>query len=473
MLRSPAQDVHIVPIEYSVGRSYSLIEKIASESKYSVKQYYINYTSFDLTIMDSIGFKQTIPRKVGKGEGKDFHIVREYIINQTLEQEIRNRFNEVTSGDGEIIEAIRDELMKDDYLSFNAFDSLSVDRSRRGILVALSMRVKEAEIREHKTVECLHAGVIISRLKAELMPSHPSYAFINNKGFHPLSRFLKDKYVITCVRANYHKKLKERFYYTLGDQVMEVEYTNNTYEPEGIIVNKIAKDLTTDEIEETTILSVDFETSITKNRFFTSKKDAMLSIGIEKSIRERKVELDERELLIKQAEQNMRERDLLVSTELNHSKLRLLVQKDELDSLMFSRQITVAELQHENSVEMEKLKQKSLVLESKNISNKGVLTMNEFSNAVVTRNQEHNILMLKYAVENAKNRGMLAKAVISEIEDKRSAAMSRVKFDMEIQSMGMAFEIETAASKRKLTDERSKSFNQGMGIFGSMLKLIG
>lgn len=477
MLNREAQEIHTANLSFDVSTDFRGLQKAVEQCEYFTSQYYINNTCVDLTVMDIFGVRQSLPRKKDRKGDRVFKIVREYRFMRTVEQHSKDFFDEISAADGPILMALKELVDKDDVFRKQGFSTAFTENVRYGYLLIVTFDIDEKEISEYKTVDSTALGITVSRLKRELMPSNPVYAAVNRGSYYnPFRNLLTPEYKMTRVFANYHDRIKEKFWFNLGDTPIEVEYTNKKELEEGIHIQAFKKSVETETAINSTVKIVKFDEAVNKNGFFTSARDAMLGSNTIRTDRERDQELKERTRLLEIRAVEAEER-------LAVAKKELTIAKQAADELSLQRQTTIAEIQHEHAIGIENKKQ--LTTETEYRLTRGKLGLVElqfdrdkvgFRNEVILADKKHQFEMLKVyggAIKHAQDVELATVKHIGAMQElDRSLILSEAQHTQKLTMVEVDMVHTTTTNKRRLMEENTKLVTSVVGGLNTVGKLL-
>ncbi len=473
MLNKEAQDLQQAAVTFDISTSRSELQKVIRDCEFYTCQYLNNNTVYDLTVMDNFGFRQTLPRKTKRVGDRVFQIVREYRITHALESHARNFVDEIEIGDGKVLNALKDVVGNPDFFRHTGFGDEYKKNATSGYLFMLVLEINESQFKDHLSVGCEEAGLVISKLRREVMPANLVYAHSNKGSFNPFQKIVGKTFSMSRTMANYHHSIKERYWYILGDKVQEVEYVKNKNLEEGIHVIKYVKNLNDETTVVDTIKYLKFDDVSNKNGIFTSERDAMLSINIERTMREREADLAEREHQLRVEAHELKEKQhvmhleqIVHDTRLNVAKRDLALVKQVGEELTHLNSTQIEELRHENTVEVEKLRQRGMRLDSDILRNKAHLVS-------ITAISDETAHQRNVVVENMKHQVALVKHDTAMREMDRAEQLSEVTHIQKMRQSEVGFFVDEMIMDRKIREERTKTASSALGIGKTVLGYLG
>jgi len=311
MLSMEATDLEIANLDFSISDNGFNLNRKLQECYFGVNQYYLNNTCYEITIMDNLGIRQTIPRNSRLSGEKVFTIIREYRISTDISKQSKDFFDEVGDDDGIVLESLKEYFNKNNFFRYGFTDNYK-STSRNGLMFNIEFSISEKQLQGNEALQCDELGFVVSRLKRQVMPINPIYSTSNHEGnYNPYRRILGKSYTMYRICANYNDSINEKYYYTLAGSTVEVEYIKNRNLKPGLYVFKLNKNMHDYSTQCRKVFFVDFDKVNNKNGFFTSDRDAMLSVNIENSIRAQEHEIKTKEFDFKKQEFDFRNREHL------------------------------------------------------------------------------------------------------------------------------------------------------------------
>lgn len=459
MLNREAQDLHKAKTVFTINTKRFELDNYVRQSDFSVCQYFNNNTIYDVTVMDNYGFRQTIKRKKQR-EGKTiFQIVREYRINYTHEDEIRNFFDEVTDIDGEVISAIKKAVASPDFFRTKGFGNEYLANVKSGFMFTVIFDIDQDQLSHNLTIDCQEAGVVLSRKTRRAMPVNMFYAAKNKGGYNPFRKIVGKNFTLLRVFANSKETLKNKYWYFIGDNLCEVEYTKNKNIGEGIYIEKYSKNLDSDEISIKEIKCLVFDEALNKNGFFITERDAMLATNYELTLKAREATLAEREHEMRVKEFKLREKDMEV-------KARVSTAKHEQELLMIGKNSALEELKYNKSVS-------NYAIEAFTTDKK--IELAELTARQELENFQHGVVIqkLQYLNEVLKHRNSTYKHENTLEEIKLSTLVNNVTTHNKILTLEAGLIIDNTVFNRNIVENKIKESNLLLSSVSSLLKLLG
>lgn len=470
MLNKEAQDLLEAEMKFEVGTGRMDMQRIQQTSSFYVTQYFDNNTTFDLTVMDNFGIRQTLPKKDQRVGEKALVVVREYRIKHGLESCVRNFFDEVSVGDGVVLEALKEAVDKPDFFSTRGFGDHYRDNALTGYMFFVTFSISQDQLYTHKSLSCMELGVVVSRKLRSVMPANPCYATNNKGSYNPFRAVVGKTFSMKRVVANSYAPLKETYWFFIADTLHEVEYVCNKNLNEGLYLFDYKKDLDESGVITNNTKFLEFNDAFNKNGFFMTQRDAMLTSNTERSLREREASLKEREHFMKVEELDFQER-------LNSSKRELALVKQAAEH---QSSINALELEaHKQSNTKESYYLESQALNQKantsrtEVGYKTNLLMLEHKSAVTQHYNELELEKLKLKTEIAKLNVVSLKNKYSIEEMNRSSFLSQAVLQQKLHLMEAEIVSSGFADRRKKSEEANKLVGSIFSSISSTLKLIG
>lgn len=477
MLNKEAQEIQSAKLKFEVSNDFSKLQHAVQECAYFTSQYYINNTCLDLTVMDAIGIRQSLPRRKERKGNRVLTIIREYRFIKSLESHSRQFFEEITSSDGPILSELKSLVDSKGIFQMRGFTTEYDSGVRVGHLLLVTFEISEEQLMEYGTVDSAPLGITVSRLRREHMPANPIYSAINsNSYYNPFKHFVGPEYSMFRIFANYHHQIREKYWYNVGEIPIEVEYTRKPELEEGIHIQTYRKQEDSETATNNTIKIVKFEEATNKNGFFTSQRDAMLGSNTLRSDREKDLELKERaQLLAKEVAES--------EEKLTRSKQELTRLKQETEELNHRRTIQLQEIQHEQAIEAERQKRRTSDAEHRLVDGKLRLSAQQMQRDVVSFHQETEVSEQKRNLEMLKIQG----GAIKHAQDLELATakhrttmseMDRAETLGQAQHMAKLVLIEAdllssaSINKRRLVEENTKLVTSVAGGLTTIGKLL-
>lgn len=473
MLNKEALDIKQAKLLFDININRSDLYNSINKCDFYICQYFINNTCYDLTVMDNIGFRQTLPRKNNRVGDRVFQVIREYRIVHTYEDHARNFFDEIRVGDGKVLEALKEVVGNKDFFKTKGFGDACRQNAQTGYMFTIVFDIHEDQFRDFKSVNCEELSIVVSRLKREIMPSNLVYSHQNKGSYHPFIKTVGKKFSMTRTIANYHRDIKERYWYTIADKVQEVEYVTNENLEEGIHVLTYTRDLTTETTIENRIKFINFNDASNKNGFFISDRDAMLSVNVERTLREREAVLKERAHTLKEQEVDLDERNQKLRIEeqqhlimVNNSKKELAILKQQAEEVTLRNSVLLEELRFNNLVKKERLNNTSLMYEEHVLEKKMKYGLFDLSCTVIKQAIEVDTDIKKHELNNAKHEKAMQ-------ELKYSSQISESVHAQKLQAIELDMHVSSIVNQRKVLEERSKLGSGALNMLGTLMKTIG
>lgn len=484
MLNREAQEIHTAKLRFDVCSDFQRLQHVVQECDYFTTQYYINNTCLDLTVMDAMGVRQTLPRHKDRQGARTFKVVREYRFVKALEQHSKDFFDEIAPGDGPVLMALKELVENQKVFRFKGFTSQYDAGVRVGHILLATFEIDESEIMEYKTVDSPGLGITVSRSRREIMPANPVYAAVNSGSYYnPFKSFVGPEYSMFRIFANYHEQIKEKYWYNIGEIPIEVEYTCKPELAEGIHIQTYTKQEETETATNNTIKIVKFEEVSNKNGFFTSQRDAMLGSNTLRSDREKEQELKEREQALKEQSQRLAAEVAASDEKLVRAKQELNKLKQETDELSHRRQIQLLDIQHSHAIELEGNKRRVTDAEHRLVSGKLELSTLQMDRDVQTFHHDLSIEEKKRSTEVLKIQGSALKHVqdlelatvkhgITLRELDRAETLATAQLTQKLTLIEADLIHSTSSNKRRLVEENTKLVSSVAGSLTTIGKLL-
>lgn len=507
MLSRIARDIQVARDQYRIVDDFFEIESRQKESDYMVNQFYHNNTNCELTVMDSMGVRMTLPRKDNRTGDKALFITREYRIRNVLGKYARDFFDELESLDGKVLTALKEKVGENEFFRHQGFGTEYQFRNYHGHRFAVTFAILEDDIRKHDTVYSPLTCTVVSRLNREMMSINPVYGSYMGFKIDPFKSITNAQlkfYTVTANIANNTAGAREEYWINFGTESVPATVQTVPDKFPGLYIEETCKDIVTGVTQTRELKHIPFEEATKENGVFLSDRDAIVGNNIVRGLRQfesrlneerqqlkerehilrmrdhelkelevqRTYELREKEHFLKEREHLMRVNETLAEEKLIHQKRLLSKEKMEYEIIEFTRSTNLEGLRYEHAVELERLKHETLSLESLNNREKGRnIERAAMSDAM---NFERSIKSHQMAVqlEETKFRVNQDKHLIAARELEMQAEFNVLMYHTKLRTLELEDELAYRTHQRKTLDEGFKTFNSTLGIAGSIFKLL-
>jgi hypothetical protein len=327
----------------------------------------------------------------------------------------------------------------------------------------------------HKSIFCAISGLVISKHNLDNIPVNPVHG--KDVGFvHdvvPDFELIIKSYQVLCNKAEIGK---EKFYFTLGATVQESCRVQLEDKEAGIYIYEQSKNITTGHTESILIKFLKFSEVSAEHGIFKNKLEASVSLNLEKTQREK----------LHMLEQEKFENDKLkLGIEKENLELKLLVQQQEKELTSIKNEFEIFKLNLEKDLTTTKYIQEKSMLEMNFVFEKlkHDLKLKEYEKKINSlqlesafENQAHTIRMTELEYKEHISQAVFFNNQI-EIVAKRENIIAQKELDnlnfyIKKKMLETANNLDIQQHERKSLDESNKTFNSGISIISSIMKLL-
>jgi hypothetical protein len=474
MVNKVVKDIKDAAYKFSVGRT-SDARHLTRETSLKITQYFYNNTCFDLTTQDNFGVK-SLHKKVATRTGDKFiRIIREYTTPYVNVHGFRDFVDSINKEDGPILNAIKAQFDGDQMYLTGGFAELCSDNIYDGHSFSIALMYPEEILNNHKSIFCAISGLVISKHNLDNIPVNPVHG--KDVGFvHdvvPDFELIIKSYQVLCNKAEIGK---EKFYFTLGATVQESCRVQLEDKEAGIYIYEQSKNITTGHTESILIKFLKFSEVSAEHGIFKNKLEASVSLNLEKTQREK----------LHMLEQEKFENDKLkLGIEKENLELKLLVQQQEKELTSIKNEFEIFKLNLEKDLTTTKYIQEKSMLEMNFVFEKlkHDLKLKEYEKKINSlqlesafENQAHTIRMTELEYKEHISQAVFFNNQI-EIVAKRENIIAQKELDnlnfyIKKKMLETANNLDIQQHERKSLDESNKTFNSGISIISSIMKLL-
>lgn len=474
MVNKVVKDIKDAAYKFSVGRT-SDARHLTRETSLKITQYFYNNTCFDLTTQDNFGVK-SLHKKVATRTGDKFiRIIREYTTPYVNVHGFRDFVDSINKEDGPILNAIKEQFDGDQMYLTGGFAELCSDNIYDGHSFSIALMYPEEILNNHKSIFCAISGLVISKHNLDNIPVNPVHG--KDVGFvHdvvPDFELIIKSYQVLCNKAEIGK---EKFYFTLGATVQESCRVQLEDKEAGIYIYEQSKNITTGHTESILIKFLKFSEVSAEHGIFKNKLEASVSLNLEKTQREK----------LHMLEQEKFENDKLkLGIEKENLELKLLVQQQEKELTSIKNEFEIFKLNLEKDLTTTKYIQEKSMLEMNFVFEKlkhelkhkeYEMKINSLQLESAFENQAHTIRMTELEYKEHISQAVFFNNQI-EIVAKRENIIAQKELDnlnfyIKKKMLETANNLDIQQHERKSLDESNKTFNSGISIISSIMKLL-
>lgn len=474
MVNKVVKDIKDAAYKFSVGRT-SDARHLTRETSLKITQYFYNNTCFDLTTQDNFGVK-SLHKKVATRTGDKFiRIIREYTTPYVNVHGFRDFVDSINKEDGPILNAIKAQFDGDQMYLTGGFAELCSDNIYDGHSFSIALMYPEEILNNHKSIFCAISGLVISKHNLDNIPVNPVHG--KDVGFvHdvvPDFELIIKSYQVLCNKAEIGK---EKFYFTLGATVQESCRVQLEDKEAGIYIYEQSKNITTGHTESILIKFLKFSEVSAEHGIFKNKLEASVSLNLEKTQREK----------LHMLEQEKFENDKLkLGIEKENLELKLLVQQQEKELTNIKNEFEIFKLNLEKDLTTTKYIQEKSMLEMNFVFEKlkhdlkhkeYEMKINSLQLESAFENQAHTIRMTELEYKEHISQAVFFNNQI-EIVAKRENIIAQKELDnlnfyIKKKMLETANNLDIQQHERKSLDESNKTFNSGISIISSIMKLL-
>lgn len=474
MINKVVKEIKDAAYSFSVHKS-NQISQFMRETSLKINQYFYNNTCYEINTQDNFGVK-SLHRKISMRSGdKFFRIIREYSTPYVSVKAFRDFVDCINKEDGPILNKIKDQFDHDQMYVTGGFAELCNENIYDGHSFSIVLLYPEEVLNRHKSIFCPLSGLVISRHDQDNMPINPVYGkdvgFVHDvvPDFHLVIK----SYLVLCNKAEIGK---EKFYFTLGGTVQESCRVDIAEKEAGLYIYEQSKNITTGNTENILIKHLKFNEITNEDGIYKNKLEANIALNLEKTQREK----------MHMLEQEKFENDKLkLGIEKENLELKLLVQQQEKELTNIKNEFEILKLNLEKDLTTTKYIQEKTMLELNFVFEKlkHDLKLKEYEMKINSlqlessfENRAHTIRMTELEYKEHISQSVFFNNQI-EIVAKRDNIMAQKELDnlnfyIKKKMLETANNLDIQQHERKSLDESNKTFNSGISIISSIMKLL-